>query len=106
MEYSEFYDATEATVARLAAGHRMSAEDGEHYCAELQMDLAVAQLEEKGVVTMEVLDTKLADGEPNYRISWEDDKTLASVSWPDASSDEAPKVRVGGRLLRFRGVEL
>lgn len=106
VEYSEFYDATEATANRLAAGLRMSAEDAEHYCAELQMDLAASQLEEYGVVTIEALDSKLADGEPNYRISWKDDETLASVSWPDASSDEAPKVRVGGRLLRFRDVEL
>lgn len=106
VEYSEFYDGTDATADRLAVGLRMSVEDAEYYCAELQIDLAAAQLEERGVVKIEPLDSKLADGEPNYRVSWKDDKTLASVSWPDASSDEAPKVRVGGRLLKFRDVEL
>lgn len=70
VNYSTFYDGTEETAELLA---RMFSNDGhdldflnDHGC--ILIDHAVDQLEEAGLLERTWLTTKLADGEPDYRI--------------------------------------
>ncbi len=67
--YSHFYDGTEETEARICEGIGISLEDGEWYSAEALIDNAAAQLEQQGIVELDWLETRLVDGEPDYRIT-------------------------------------
>lgn len=67
--YSHFYDGTEETEARICEGIGISVEDGEWYSAEALIDNAAAQLEQQGIVELDWLETRLMDGEPDYRIT-------------------------------------
>lgn len=66
VDYSRFYDGTDETHREL---NRALGLDDDWYCAEHIIDLAAFQLEEQEVVTISELETYLADGEPDYRIS-------------------------------------
>lgn len=69
VDYSEFYDGTDETAERLRQAVEGD-DDGDSQSPELMLDLAVDQLEGQGIVEREWLDSQLADGEQNYRISW------------------------------------
>ena len=64
VNYSRFYDGTDECCAQLRASLGV---DPDHDHAELLMDLAVAQLQDNGVVRRVDLDDKLSDGENDYR---------------------------------------
>jgi hypothetical protein len=64
VNYSRFYDGTAECHDKLSA----TLEVDDYDCAELLMDLAAYQLEERGIVRRIHLDAELADGEKDYRI--------------------------------------
>lgn len=63
--YSRFYDGTEETQAEVT---RAINPGNSLISVELLIDLAVDPLVEHGVVRQVMLDTRLTDGEPDYRI--------------------------------------
>lgn len=66
--YSEhFYDGTDSLHEKLMAAIGI---DDDWYSAEGLIDLAATQLEMQGVVSCEVLHTKLVDDENDYVIKW------------------------------------
>ena len=70
VRYSRFYDGTDETQAAVLKGMGFP-EEGEDYepeSPELLLDLAAYELERQGFVRITMLDTKLADGEPDYLI--------------------------------------
>ena len=70
VDYSTFYDGTEATEERLRQAVEPDPDEGDSQSPELMMDLAVGQLMEQGIVDRTKLDSKLSDGENDYRIAW------------------------------------
>lgn len=69
VHYSEFYDATEETALRLYAGMGIDEREGKWICAEGVMDVAAAEMETQGFVTLIWHEGEtLADGEPAYSI--------------------------------------
>jgi hypothetical protein len=71
LQYSTFYDGEDVTHDQLCRAIGLVDEDGEPddwYSAEALIDLAVVQLEEQGILATEQLNSKLADGEPDYLI--------------------------------------
>lgn len=85
--YSRFYDGKDETHFQLCEAIGLLDDDGEvddWYSAEQLIDLAVAQLEEQGIVTIETLTAKLADGYDDYLICLTEDgrQKLASGYQP------------------------
>jgi hypothetical protein len=68
--YSRFYDGEDVTHDRLREA--LGLED-DWYSPEVLMDVAAAQFEKAGLVTIEPLAAKLADDEQDYRISLTDE---------------------------------
>jgi hypothetical protein len=69
VDYSTFYDGTEATEERLRRAVEPDPEE-DSQSPELMMDLAVGQLIEQGIVERNDLESELSDGEKDYRIAW------------------------------------
>lgn len=65
LPYSTFYDGRDETHEEIRAALGL---DDDWYCAEHLIDLAVFQLEEQEILTIEQLDSQLADGEDDYLI--------------------------------------
>jgi hypothetical protein len=69
VHYSEFYDGSEETACRLYAGMGIDEDEGEWIGAAGVMDVAAAEMEAQGYVTLISHEgEKLADGEPAYSI--------------------------------------
>lgn len=69
VDYSHFYDGKDETAERLRQAVEGD-DDGDSQSPELMMDLAVGQLMEQGIVERTFLESKLSDGEQDYRVSW------------------------------------
>jgi hypothetical protein len=70
VRYSRFYDGTDETQAELIRGMGFDP-NGDDYvpdCPEVFMDVAVAQLEQGGIVRTEELSELLSDETNDYRI--------------------------------------
>src|SRR6266496_3402943 len=66
LPYSTFYDGTDATHEQLTEA--VGLEDDGWYSPEHLVDLAAYELEEQGIVSIQELTSKLADGENDYLI--------------------------------------
>ncbi len=66
--YRQFYDGTDDTATKVDQAI-VSPDCRGWYSAEGLIDIAVAQLEQQGVVETTQLDDVLPDGEPNYSIA-------------------------------------
>ena len=69
IDYDYFYDGEERTRSKLIEGIGITCEQADRHCAEALMDNAAYELEEQDVVEIEEIDSILADGNPNYRIT-------------------------------------
>ena len=87
LNYSRFYDGTDKTHQWLLKELGL---EGDWYSAEHLIDLAAAELADMGIVRTIELNSKLSDGEPDYRIEW---------------TENGPDILASGKKLMFRDLE-